>query len=613
MKRFATLAGTLWSLGIPSVLRVAAYRIGLRSGLHPVLRIRPLTPRSPFFKGTSAGSSTDLPEPVESWQADAHLFGRWPIELKDGPPAWVANPLTAAPVPNPMRPWWQIPDFDPAVGDIKLIWEQSRMDWLLAFAQRARKGDKTELERIDRWLSDWIAHNPAYLGPNWKCGQEASIRVMHIAAAALILNETSTASAGVRDFLIAHLQRIEPTMSYAIGQDNNHGTSEAAALFVGGSWLEMLGVARGGHWARIGRKWLEDRARHLIGEDGSFSQYSLNYHRVMLDTYSLAEAWRVRHSLAPLPTETLARLKAAAQWLRSMIDLKTGDGPNLGANDGARLLQLTNTTYRDFRPSVQLAYALFFNLRAVAEAGPWDDAARWLGVPEASETAGPQKSFVADEGGFAGLRRGEVFALLRYSRFRFRPSQADALHVDLWHAGCNLLRDAGTYSYNTSADLLAYFGGTASHNTIMFDGRDQMPRLERFLFGKWLRTTWIEPVREGPEGTRFGAGYRDGSGATHRRSLLLDENHLEIVDDISGFREKAVLRWRLIPGNWAVSGNTISNGNVSLTIESNVDVARFELVEGQESLFYLDRTEVPVVELEVREPCRLRTQVRWSP
>ena len=29
-----------------------------------------------------------------------------------------------------------------------------------------------------------------------------------------------------------------------------------------------------------------------------------------------------------------------------------------------------------------------------------------------------------------------------------RPSQADALHLDLWHRGVNLLRDAGTFSYN---------------------------------------------------------------------------------------------------------------------------------------------------------------------
>ena len=68
------------------------------------------------------------------------------------------------------------------------------------------------------------------------------------------------------------------------------------------------------------------------------------------------------------------------------------------------------------------------------------------------------------------------------SRFRFRPSQADAMHVDLWVKDQNLLSDAGTYSYNTDARWLKYFPGTQSHNTVQFDDRDQMPRLGRFLF-----------------------------------------------------------------------------------------------------------------------------------
>ena len=41
-------------------------------------------------------------------------------------------------------------------------------------------------------------------------------------------------------------------MAYALGQQNNHGTSEAAALFIGGSWLEQLGDPRGARWSRIG-------------------------------------------------------------------------------------------------------------------------------------------------------------------------------------------------------------------------------------------------------------------------------------------------------------------------------------------------------------------------
>ena len=74
-------------------------------------------------------------------------------------------------------------------GDIKLIWEQSRMDWVLAFAQRARNGDQKSLGRLNTWLVHWLEKNPPYFGANWKCGQEASIRVIHLCCAALILGQ----------------------------------------------------------------------------------------------------------------------------------------------------------------------------------------------------------------------------------------------------------------------------------------------------------------------------------------------------------------------------------------------------------------------------------------
>ena len=115
---------------------------------------------------------------------------------------------------------------------------------------------------------------------------------MHLAMASVIMGQHKCTTKTLLDFIKAHLARIAPTISYAIAQDNNHGTSEAAALFMGGSWLVENGDEDGERWCQQGRKWLANRAKHLIDADGSFSQYSTTYHRVMLDTYSMAEVWR---------------------------------------------------------------------------------------------------------------------------------------------------------------------------------------------------------------------------------------------------------------------------------------------------------------------------------
>ncbi|MEN1395660.1 heparinase, partial [Pseudomonas aeruginosa] len=94
---------------------------------------------------------------------------------------------------------------------------------------------------------------------------------MHLALAAILLQQVTAPPAALLDLLRIHLRRIVPTIRYAIAQDNNHGTSEAAALFIGGSWLRAHGEPDAVTWMRLGRKWLENRAKHLIGEDGSFS------------------------------------------------------------------------------------------------------------------------------------------------------------------------------------------------------------------------------------------------------------------------------------------------------------------------------------------------------
>lgn len=618
MTALASKARTALALGLPNIARAVGYSLGVKLGLNPVRRLQGATPVGPFFRLFQGNSAVNAPS-VLAWGATGSLFSRWPLALGDGPPDWLANPLTEQRVAAPERAWWEIPDFDPAVGDIKLIWELSRLDWVLAFAQQARHGEGESMGRLNAWLADWCTHNPPYKGPNWKCGQEASIRVMHLAISALILGQVRNAAPGLLDMVRLHLQRIAPTVQYAMAQDNNHGTSEAAALFMGGSWLAASRLAEGERWARTGRHWLENRAAGLIGPQGSFSQYSLNYHRVMLDTFCMAEVWR-RHLELPAFTEGLqSRALVATEWLRHMVNPLNGNGPNVGANDGARLLQLTDTPYRDHRPTVQLAMVLFAGKRAYVQPGFYDHALQWLGIDLPPEVAPAVGSYVADDGGFAMLRRGNAMAMLRYPRFRFRPSQADALHLDLWLGVDNLLRDAGTYSYNTEPQWLNYFGGTASHNTVQFDGRDQMPRLSRFLLGDWLKTERLQPLQEDDQSSHFAAGYRDGEGARHHRSVSLQVDALKVIDEVLGFARQAVLRWRLMPGDWHFESSPdgpslmLHGGRqFSLNVSADVPITRCELVEGWESRHYLEKTPVPVLEVEIQQAGTLTTQLHWT-
>ncbi len=599
---------TVFDLGFLNLGRVFIYKLAVKFRFNPVQNVKADVAKGDFF----------LPYPgdpkklsVNSNWINKHTFFSYMRKNSICIPEWHTNILTNKKITDVDQAWFQISDFNSELGDIKGIWEASRFDWVLVFAQAIANGDDLYRAKLNRWLLNWLENNKPYLGPNWKCGQEASIRVLHLAFAALLLGQTEETTFPLLTLIKAHLKRISPTIMYAIAQDNNHGTSEAAALYVGGSWLAANGDKEGIKWQKQGDKWLENRAKHLIEKDGSFSQYSTTYHRLMLDTYSMVEIWRKSFSLPKFTNSFYSRLKAATYWLYTFTQFDSGDAPNLGANDGARLLPLVHSDYRDFRPSVQLSACLFFHKSAYGVSGNYDIPLQWLDIQKPIDVMQSPVSCDFVDGGYACLIEGEAFAILNYPKFRFRPSQCDVLHVDFWHKGKNILRDGGTYSYNAGQDVIDYYGGVQSHNTIEFDCHDQMPRLSRFLLGGWLKAKNKETLIKNCKSTAFSVGYIDRFGCKHHRKIEIEKNKMTIVDTVSGFKKNAILRWRLLPAEWSFNGTCLSLGSYQLTVSSSVRIKRQELVQGVESRYYYRESVLPVFEVEIEEEGVLTTEVHF--
>lgn len=604
--RLIQFANTINALGWRSVARVGRYRFLVRAGWHPAQHLPEVLPTGPFFTQKSL-SVPPAPAP-NRWRNELRAFGwhRWSAGSEA--PAWRRNLFTG--VESPLLHWWRVPDFS-ASGDIKGVWELSRFEWVVALAQRARAGDATAAAQLEEWITDWCRENPPFRGVNWKCGQEASIRVLRLALAAAFLEQDDEPLPGLQELLRVHLRRIAPTISYALGQDNNHGTSEAAALFVGGSWLSALGNQDGAAWAETGKRWLEERALSLIQPDGSFSQYSVTYHRLMLETYTLVEWWRRRRGLISLSPAVSARLAAATRWLASLVDPSTGDAPNIGANDGAHMLPLTEAPTRDFRPAVRAAALAFSDADAYEDVPEATTHIRWLAFTPVSRKLNVDDTGAGDQGGFLRMRNGSAFVVLRVPRFHFRPSHADPLHVDLWVAGENVLRDGGSYSYADPSRGQSYYPGIASHNTVQIDSREPMPRLGKFLWGSWLQPIEASTLQSDGNSQVAVAAYRDAWNAMHRRTLRLRDRYLSVCDEVRGVRYGSVLRWRLLPGAWQLDGDVVTDGIRHLHVTTDAPIVRRALVEGWESRHYLNESPLPVLEVEVAGDCNYQTEIRW--
>ena len=498
----------------------------------------------------------DLGGPRAIADADALLAGTWTWFSGDAfasgfPPPWQRDPRDGAAWPHD-RHWSHIAD--DGGRDIKFVWEPSRFGSVFLLARAyARGADERYAEAFWRLVEDWGAGNPPMLGPNWRCGQEASFRVMAwcfgLFAFAGAPATTPARVAGLVAMLAWHAERITANIAYARSQKNNHAISEGVGLWTIGLLFPELRLAT--VWRDAGRAVLEAEAERQIYDDGAYVQHSTNYHRLMLHDY----CWAIelgRRNNRPLGEAVLDRVARATHCLAQLVDAGSGGAPALGHNDGALILPLSDCPFDDFRPAVQLAYACVRGQRRYG-AGPWDEPAAWLcggralSAASGDRSARPAPPFLAPRGGFLVLEGPESRALLRCARFRDRPAHADQLHLDVWWRGENVACDAGTYLYTSGDGWANALAGTRVHNTVLVDGEDQMIRAGRFLWLDWARGT-IEAVAT-PEGVDVCQAVHHGYarlGVTHRRAVVRVGDAWVVVDDLVGRGEHALrLHWLL--------------------------------------------------------------------
>ncbi len=478
------------------------------------------------------------------------------------PPDWHLDPRANLRV-DATKHWSQIPDY--GAYDIKFIWEASRFSQVYAL-MRAYAFNKDERYPEAFWtlVEDWARTNPPQRGPNWKCGQETSLRLLAwtfgLYAFADAPSSTPTRRARLTQLIAAQAERVYRNMDFAVSTRGNHAMSEGFGIWLAGTLFPELKHAK--TYRALGREVLEREAATHIFPDGAYSMYSLNYHRFILHVYFLAMRLGELNDdrFSDALTQSISR---SLDFFAQLIQPESGEMPVYGSNDGALVCPLDSCDFTDYRPTLQMGWVLIHGERLFEE-GAWDESLFWLwggrqphvvttlrSALEGSAVSGRLKSPLHGQsnsafpnGGVHILRGLSSAAFIRCAHYRERPSHADQLHLDLWMRGQNVAIDAGTFLYNGQGLWQNGLARTSVHNTVTVDDADQMLWFSRFTWGEWARGHVLK------QGEREWQGEHDGYarfGVKHVRTVLsLDDDRWLIVDRLSGNRpHRFSLQWLL--------------------------------------------------------------------
>jgi Heparinase II/III-like protein/Heparinase II/III N-terminus len=473
------------------------------------------------------------------------------------PPDWHKDPISGKKLDS-NKHWSEISDEGDV--DIKFIWEASRFSMVYTLVRAyAWTGDEKFAEAFWNLLDSWAESNPPNTGPNWMDGQEAALRLMAWTFGySQFSNSPSATPQRIAQFTVmvaAHAERIYKNIDYAISTHSNHTISEAFGLWLTGLLFPELRDAEKYH--QLGRQLLEQEAAAQIFPDGSYSMYSLNYHRFVLHIYLYAMRLGELNQ-SQFSNLLFERVSASINFLSQLIDPETGGMPVYGSNDGALVLPLNNCDFTDFRPLLQLGTYLT-KKEFLFGPGPWDEDIFWLCGATSLSLLGRLRS--APQGG-AGVRvkhtsfpHGGLYllhntnskAVIRCTDFHARPSHADQLHVDLWLRGRNIACDAGTYLY--SGEGRRWRNGLAHtpvHNTVTVDHQDQMKMLTRFTWTNWAKGNVLQHDETLWQGEHDGYK-RLADPVNHKRTVLsLGEDRWLVVDHLTGKQKHHyALHWLL--------------------------------------------------------------------
>lgn len=464
---------------------------------------------------------------------------------------------------GPRKPWFHIRylDFE-EVGDAKITWELNRHQHLVTLAKAYRlSGDERFASEIISQWKQWQRENPYPIGINWASSLEVAFRSLSWIWTYFLLEDTPAMTPELRREWLRALglsgRHIDTYLSTYFSP-NTHLLGEAVALFFLGTLFPDLPHAA--RWKQRGWQVILDAARKQVHADGFYFEQSAYYHVYALDFFLHARILATLNNVA-IPPDFDSVLTKMLEVLCLLA--RAGLVPSLGDDDGGRVFDPRRNRAQHLRDPLMTGAILFgrgdfkFAAGIPREEALWLLGASGLAEFEKLEVSQPSdRSIALKYSGLYLMADAETGQQMLIDAGPQGPGSAghghaDALSLTVISNGRNMLMDPGTLEYVSDSQRdRDFFRGTAAHNTMRVDARDQADGAGPFAWTNLplvKAETWIVGTRSNLFVGSHNGYERLPSPVTHRRWVFHRKSQFWLVRDMAiGEGEHAIeLTWHL--------------------------------------------------------------------
>ncbi len=437
------------------------------------------------------------------------------------------------------------------LGDIKTCWEMNRHQFFVTLALAYLKTDNVKYyAALRQFLHGWCDQNTPESGVNYISNLEIGTRCLSWIYTDRLLRNSTVYDDETKERLhrniytqARHLAEYLPYTEKTARNIHLIGSAAALAL-VALSYPEWQDSAR---WLNRALEALWSTFDEQVHPDGLHFEASPGYH-LQATEFMLMLFARMRRERRPIPAKAYTLLEKMATALR-LIRLPDGSLPNINDNDDSFAFPLEIPVSERIQGVLAAMAVLYERPDFKAAAGPEfplyarlllgdSSAMDYRLIPEYTEDFQPLTAF--HDSRIFVIRDENNYALLKNNPDTFPQSvhnHADLLHILLYIDGKPVLVDGGTYRYNDGSGYRNALRGTAAHNTLMVDKKNQAEPRHNFGWHSLTRAGSSE-TQQGPDFVLIDAEHDsyDNMDITHRRILVYFRPHKvwAVIDRLEG-------------------------------------------------------------------------------